>query len=149
MPDCRAIKSKLGRYFDGELPPIERRSVEDHLKSCSRCRVELQEIREVADAFQEGISAPPVPSDLPQRIMEKARTRVGVVPAGGDLIWFWKNWSFSLRFAAVAVAAAACYIGIVIGSVLLPPARQASDEIKWVGITSQGPIVSAYIGSAQ
>jgi anti-sigma factor RsiW len=149
MPDCRAIKKKLGRYFDGELPPIEHQSVEDHLKRCSRCAVELQEIHEVAGAFQEGMSALPAPSDLAQRIVEKARARVGIAPAGWDLIWFWKNWSFSMRFAAVAVAAAACYIGIVIGSASLPSNRQASDEMKWVAMTTQGPIVSAYIGSAR
>ena len=149
MPDCRAINKKLGRYFDGELPPIERRSVDDHLERCSRCRTELQGIREVVDAFQEGISVPPVPSDLAQRIMGKARTRVGIASAGWGLIWFWKKWSFSMCFAAVAVAAAACYIGIVIGGASPPSVRQTGDEMRWIDMSSRGPIVTAYEGSTR
>jgi len=148
MRDCRATQNRLGRYFDGELSPVERTLVEDHLKQCSRCSADLQEIHEVAGVFHEGI-APPVPSDLTQRIMEKAREQVDSALPGYSLLWFWKNWSFPMRFAAVAVAAAACYIGIVIGSASLPSTRRTGDEFKWIGMTSRGPIVTAYVGSSQ
>jgi anti-sigma factor RsiW len=148
MSDCRAIQNCLGRYFDGELSPVERRLVEDHLKQCNRCRADLQEIREIAGVFQEGI-APPVPSDLTQRIMGKARSLANGALPGYSLLWCWKNWSFSMRFAALGVAAAACYIGIVIGSASLPSSRRAGDEMQWIGTTSRGPIVTAYVGSAR
>lgn len=148
MLDCRAIQNRLGRYFDGELSPVERRLVENHLKQCTQCSADLQEIREIAGVFQEGIPALPVPSDLTQRIMEKARTHVDRALPGSSLHWFWKNWSFSKRFAALGVAAAACYIGLLFGSASLPSTRRAGDEMQWIGITSRGPIVTAYVGSA-
>jgi anti-sigma factor RsiW len=148
MSDCRAIQNRLGRYFDGELSPVERRMVEDHLKQCSRCSVDLQEIREIAGVFQKGI-APPVPLDLTQRIMEKARTQIDAALPVWSFPDFWKSWSFSMRFVAVGVASAACYIGIAIGSASLPATRRAGDEMKWIGMMSQGPIVKAYMGSDQ
>jgi anti-sigma factor RsiW len=148
MPDCRAIKALLGRYFDGELPPFEHRLVDDHLKECSRCSAELQELHEIAGAFHQETSGPPVPSDLTQRIMERARTQVGVAARECNFLWFWKNWSLSMRFAAVAVAATACYIGIVIGSASLS-AWRSGDEMQWVGMTSREPIVTAYVGSTR
>ena len=149
MPECSAVKSRLGRYYDGELSPVECRRIEDHLKQCNRCSADLQEIREMAAVFQEGMPAPPVPSDLTQRIMEKARAQVDDAVPGWSVLWFWKNWSFSMRFAAVTVSAAACYIGLAIGSAPLPSTLSAGNEMQWVGMTSQEPIITAYVGSGR
>jgi anti-sigma factor RsiW len=147
MPDCRKMKSRLGRYCDGELPPIERRLVEDHLKRCRQCGEELQAIRAIAGAFQEGMWVPPVPSALNQRIMAKARVQVSNAPSAWSFLGFWKNWSFSMRLAAMGVVAAACYVGLAIGSSSQPLTRSTGAEMKWIGMTSQGPIVKAYMGS--
>jgi anti-sigma factor RsiW len=149
MSDCHAIQGRLGRYFDGELSPVEHRLVEDHLKHCGRCSQDLQEIRAIVEAFQEGMSVPPVPSDLNRRIMAKARVQAERVPSVWSFLWFWKSWSFSMRLAAMGVAAAACYVGLIIGDSSQPSTRSTGAEIKWIGMTSQGPIVKAYIGSAQ
>jgi anti-sigma factor RsiW len=149
MPNCRAIKNRLGRYFDEELSPVERRLIDDHLKQCSRCSADLQEIREIAGIFHEGATAPPVPPGLTQRIMRKARTQVDGVPAAWSFLGFWKNSSFSMRLAAMGVALAACYIGLAIGSSSQTSTRSTSAEMKWIGMTSQGPIVKAYIGRDQ
>jgi anti-sigma factor RsiW len=149
MTECRAIQSRLGRYFDGELSHTERRLVEDHLKECGRCSANLQEICEIAGAFQKGMSTPPVPPDLTQGIMQEARKQVGCTPPVRSFLGFWKNWSFGVRFAAMGVAAAACYVGIVIGSASPSAVRRAGEEMKWIGMTSQGPIVKAYMGRDQ
>jgi anti-sigma factor RsiW len=146
MSDCRMIRDRLSRYCDNELSPPERRLVEDHLKQCSRCSAELQQIYEIVAAFHEGMPTPPVPSDLTQRIMERARTQAGIAAWERNLLGFWGRWSFSMRFATVAVAAAACYLGIVIGGASHPSRRQAGDEMKWIDMSSRGPIVTAYVG---
>jgi anti-sigma factor RsiW len=148
MSNCRAILNLLGRYFDGELSPVECRLIDDHLKQCSRCSADLQEIRKIAGIFQKGI-APPVPSDLTQRIMKKARTQVDGFLPRRTFLCFWRNWSVPMRLAAMGVAAAACYIGLAIGSSLQPSTRSTGAEMKWIGMTSQGPIVKAYMGSDQ
>jgi anti-sigma factor RsiW len=147
VSSCRTIKNRLGRYHDGELPPAERALVERHLQNCRTCSEELVEIRRVSEAFQQVLAAPPVPEGLVQNLMARAR-----MPAGGALSewnqgWFWRGWSLSMRFAAAAVAAAACYIGLMIGSASLPSSRSAGDEMRWIGMTSRGPIVTAYVGA--
>jgi anti-sigma factor RsiW len=149
MSDCRGISERLGRYFDGELTPSERRSVEDHLEQCSRCRASLQEIRDISGIFQEGMDAPPAPSDLTRRIMERAQAQIGESLPGWSFLLFWRDWSLSMRFAALGVAAVACYVGIFIGSSSLTPAQRASDDMKWVDMSSREPIVSAYVGRAR
>jgi anti-sigma factor RsiW len=149
MPNCRAIQNRLGRYFDGELSLVERRLVANHLQQCGRCSQSLHAIREIAGVFPKTMQSAPVPSDLTLRIMEKARMQVGGALQGRRFFGFWENWSFSMRFAAVGVAAAACYIGIVIGSTSMPYAGRAGDEMQWVGMASPGSIANAYIGSAQ
>ena len=146
MSDCRAIKDRLGRYFDRELSHSERRLIEDHLKQCDRCRADLQEIRYIAGIVREGMPVPPVPSGLSRRIMAEARAQVGNAPSAWSFLLFWKNWSFSMRLAAMGVAAAACYVGLAIGSSSQPSTRPTSAEMKWIGMTSQGPIVKAYMG---
>ena len=147
MPDCLAIKNRLGRYFDGELSPAECRLVEDHIKRCSRCSQDLQEIREIAGVFKEGVPALPTPSDLTRKIMERARLQVDDTLSRRGFWAPWKNWSFSMRLASVAVTAAACYLGLVIGSTSLASAPSAGDEMRWIGMTTRGPIITAYVGS--
>jgi len=147
--DCRQIKGRLGRYHDGELPPAERPLVEGHLQGCRRCSEELKEIREISSAFQDTLAALPVPEGLVQGIMARARIQTGGAAVAWDRLWFWRSWPFSMRFAAAGVAAAACYIGLVIGSASLPSSRLAGDEMRWLDMTSGGSIVTAYVGINQ
>jgi anti-sigma factor RsiW len=149
MSNCRTIRILLGRYFDRELSDPERRLVEDHLKQCSRCSVELQQIRKIAGAFREGMAVPQVPSDMTQRIMAKAREQVGTTSSGWEFLYFWGKWSLSMRLAAIGVATIACYVGIVISSASLPSTRRAGDDMQWVGMTAQEPIITAYVGSGR
>jgi anti-sigma factor RsiW len=149
MSDCRGIRRRLGRYIDGELTSSERRSVEDHLEQCSRCKASLEEIREISGIFQERLTVPPALPDLTRRIMEKAQSQIDSSVVGWSFLLFWRDWSLSMRFAALGVAAAACYIGICMGTASLAPARRTSDEMKWVDMSSREPIVSAYEGSAR
>jgi anti-sigma factor RsiW len=147
MSKCSLIQNCLGRYFDGELSPVERRMVEDHLKECGQCNQNLQEIRVIAGAFQKGMPVPPVPSTLNLKIMAKARAQIDIAPSGWSFLRFWRNWSPTMRLAAISVAVIACYIGIVISGRLLPSARPATAEMGWISMTAQGPIVKAYMGT--
>ena len=145
MSGCRQIKNRLGRYYDGELPLTECLLVKRHLQDCRLCSRELEEIRKLSMSFQRALVIPPVPEALAHRIMAQAREQAGgTLPAWG-LFRFWRDWSLSMRFAAVAVSATACYIGLAIGSASLL-SRSAGDEMQWIGLTSRGPIVTAYVG---
>jgi anti-sigma factor RsiW len=145
VSSCRPIKSRLGRYHDGELPPDKRLLVERHLEMCRACGEELAEIRRYTEAFQQALTLPPVPEGMVQRIMIRAQMQTHGHDTAWEWLWFWRDWSLSLRVAAAGVAAAACFIGLVIGSASLPSSRPAGDEMEWVGLTSMGPLVTAYV----
>ncbi len=147
MFDCRQTKTRLGRYHDGELPPAERLLVESHLQGCSLCSKELEEIRQFSTAFQGALVTPTVPVALAHRIMAQVHAQEKTTFSAWDLFRFWRDWPFSIRFAAVAVSVAACYIGLVIGRASLPSSRSAGDDLQWIGMTSRGPIVAAYVGA--
>ena len=147
MFDCRQIKTRLGRYHDGELPPAESLLVESHLQGCRLCSQQLEAIRQFSTAFQRALVTPPVPVALAHGIMAQAHAQAAATSPAWDLLSFWRGWSFSMRFAAVAVSAAACYLGLVIGSASLPSPGSAGDEMQWIGMTSRGPIVAAYVGA--
>ena len=149
MSDCRSIRKRLGGYFDGELTPSDRRTVEDHLEQCSRCRANLEGIREISEILLDGMSIPPVPPDLAQTIMRKAKAQTEGTLPGSSFYLFWRNWSVPMRLAAMGVAAAALCIGVIIGNASLPSSRSTADEVPWIHMSSRGPIVTAYIGSAR
>jgi hypothetical protein len=42
---CNFNKTLLHEYIDGELAPLEVQILEEHLKSCSECRKELNQLK--------------------------------------------------------------------------------------------------------
>jgi anti-sigma factor RsiW len=148
MSDCRAIQNSLGRYFDGELSPVEQCMAEDHIKQCGECSEILQEIRTIAGALK-GMPVLPVPSTLNRKILAKARAQFNSPPSAWNSLWFWKHWSLAMRLAAISVAAIACYIAVVISDSSLPAAQSAAAEMRWISMTAQGPIVKAYMGTKE
>jgi predicted anti-sigma-YlaC factor YlaD len=47
------VNHLLDEYYDGELSPARRRQVETHLKVCSSCRAELEEMRQLSALLQD------------------------------------------------------------------------------------------------
>jgi predicted anti-sigma-YlaC factor YlaD len=59
MPD--QIRNKLGAYHDGQLDRRGQSEVEDHLKTCSACQAELEELRQLSHLLR----AAPLPEFTP------------------------------------------------------------------------------------
>lgn len=71
---CRIPKEKLNAYVDKALSPEESKIIEDHLKSCPGCRLEISDIRSVKNIMSgvEEIKRSPAFWDtLYLRIMQK------------------------------------------------------------------------------
>ncbi len=47
--DCRTVRSKLGAFYDGELPSREAQQLQAHLDDCPKCSAELASLRALAD----------------------------------------------------------------------------------------------------
>ncbi len=54
---CEQIERQLGRYVDNELSAAERDTVEAHIESCSSCRAELEELRDLVADIAKPVSA--------------------------------------------------------------------------------------------
>ncbi len=68
------IHDLLGAYCTDALEPHERTEFEDHLTTCTGCRVEAHQLREVLAALAETTPAIP-PADLEDRVMGMALPR--------------------------------------------------------------------------
>jgi len=62
---------------------------------------------------------------------------------------FWKPWPVAMRWSAAGVAAAACVIGLTLGSATSVRQTQTPREMAWVELASGSGIVSAYLDTAR
>lgn len=78
---CELIERQLGRYVDKELSAVERNEVDTHLASCSRCRANLEELRELVGGIAKPVSAG-VPDSLWESIERRLeKTERAVLPS--------------------------------------------------------------------
>lgn len=88
---CKAFDERLADYLEGELAPVNRRMVEEHLASCLRCSALLRDIegiradasalpelapsKDLWDGIAQRIEAPIVPLVTPARVTVTAQRR--------------------------------------------------------------------------
>lgn len=66
----------LSRYVDGDLPFTDRSRLNEHLRSCHACRIELARLRKLDDVIRAwGSQRTPLPVAADNRIAEMVRAR--------------------------------------------------------------------------
>ena len=148
MSDCRAVRAKLGRFADSELPPADQASVRKHIQECSGCRSELNALQALSTTLDR-LVVPPVPEDLTTAIMSRVREQPVAPRWAWGMFEFWVGWSAGMRAAACATAAIACLIGLALGSTASAASNQTQSEMAWVELSSGAPITSAYLETAR
>ena len=124
----------VAAYVEGELDPLEERSVERHLEGCAACRALVADLRTVrAAAFTLDRREPP--ADMLVRI--KARIAAEPKPAGRLMAWpntptAWGTW---------LAAAAALLIATTIG--LAPLVRPASPSGGQIDASAPAALVDS------
>jgi len=68
MLTCTDIYHQLDAFVDGELPPDDRRSIEQHLGGCEACQARVEQLRALTRAVRRDVRAERAPSDLWERI---------------------------------------------------------------------------------
>jgi anti-sigma factor RsiW len=134
----------MGRFLDGELLPEDARLVEGHVRDCSGCRAELQALRALS-ASLEAVAAPPVPAGLADEIMRRVRGQQARSLRNPGILEFWKPWPVAMRWSAAGVAAAACVIGVILGSTMSRPASRTGVDTAWVEFSTGSAIASAHL----
>ena len=88
----------LGPYVLGELSAEEERELERHLEECSRCRHELDRVRQTHNLLRE-LAANEPPAELKGRVLAQVRDET---PArSGGAWWFWVSAAAALVVVAV------------------------------------------------
>jgi anti-sigma factor RsiW len=145
MMNCGALKTRLGRFLDGELSPPELAEIEAHIRGCPSCQQELQALHALS-ASLDALIVPPVPAGIAPGTMAHIRQQKARLRRSWGALGFWQPWPVAMRFAAVGTAVVACLIGLTLGSAT--PSRTPS-EMAWVGLASGAPITSAYLETAR
>lgn len=59
MGECRSVQRSLVAYLDGEADAVRERRVEDHLRVCSRCQGELEQLRRATLLLRKSLAPQP------------------------------------------------------------------------------------------
>lgn len=103
---CQDLKTTIREYLDGELSSTQREVFEFHLRNCSHCRREVQELKSTLVWLKQAEEVTP-PPDLRNRVLARIE-KDKAAPAR----------RFALRLPKV-VAAAAVFILLVAGNMAL------------------------------
>ena len=119
--ECRDVRERISASIDGEIHPGEARLVEGHLEKCPECRALERKMRAVGIgvARTEGV----VPSDFREKLFARMEAEE-LLPRRRSL------FVFSLRWAAIPVAAAAAFALFLLAS---------PDKVK-DAVSPQGPL---------
>lgn len=83
--NCKLDKFLLQDLLEGVIDPIEQLFVEEHLKSCKECRIELTELKllfwDLNDKFNYGITLPAELDVLKDTLLERVAGKVSKSPA--------------------------------------------------------------------
>jgi anti-sigma factor RsiW len=110
--ECRDIRENVSAWIDGEVPPAEALGIEEHLEGCAECRGLERKMRAV------GIGVARTEGVAPSGFREKLYARMeaeDLLPRRRSL------FVFSLRWAAVPLAAAAALALFLLASPDAPP----------------------------
>jgi hypothetical protein len=136
---CDEIRNRLSEYLDGELPPGERRGVEQHLSGCEGCRKELSEL-EAALGHLASLSEVEPPPFYAQSVMRRVREEARPGPGLLERLFFPLRVKLPAEALALAlVAVVAIYVFRALGpDVAITPgevatAPQAADEMASLG----------------
>lgn len=94
--DCRQVSERLPWWWNGTLPPEERRSVASHLDGCPSCRLDAERLEREVELFGAHLPAPvlgahaageatPIPSSEIERHLEECddcRSELELMRAG-------------------------------------------------------------------
>lgn len=126
--NCRTAGNLLSAFLDRELSPDRHRSVEQHLRDCSRCALELEDLSRqhelLGSILGRPLPVPDAPVPLPARSARRSR-----FPALGDLV---RRGKLALAGASVV---AASFLG---WTATRPPTLHVARVVGHPSVVSRG-----------
>lgn len=135
--DHSEVRQQLSAYLDGEVDPVRKGEIEDHLSSCEGCRQALKEIRQTVEAVR-GMGPAEPPPWLTGWIM--ARVREEQASRRGWLAWF---VSPSFLRPAMSMAVVVLIAGIVWNASRPMRSQPAPAQLPVTAPEPKIPVVTA------
>jgi anti-sigma-K factor RskA len=130
MSDHARYKDDTAAYLLGALSELERQAFERHLRGCSECQQELEQLRPAADALPGAVEQFEPPQRLKASLMEVVEREARAEQAArGERPAPRRP---RLRFMRPALVAAVLLIGLVVGFAV---AQLGGDETRTVTAT--------------
>jgi hypothetical protein len=127
---CNNFKDYLERYSDKTLSTRKLYVMEEHLKSCVKCRCTHTDSNTIKSIFME-LPQPPVPAELTAEIMRSVRNSLSSAKNRdeGVLIQWWKEAAVPVRLAFSVVSLIFIAAGVFMGKDLWSaPGSEAYPE---------------------
>jgi len=114
---CARMEEYLHAYVDGELKPMPRRQLEEHMNACAACRARVQALWAL-DATLRAVPLPEAPDALTARILAAASEYRARRAARRPMArWWGSRWSpWALRMAVAAVVLVGLGLGGWLGT---------------------------------
>ncbi len=108
--ECKKIKEKLSDYIENLFSDEERLQIDEHLNTCSKCALSLDELKKTI-AFTQGIDAVEPPSWLKQKTMARIREEAGQKRGFLQKLFFPLHIKIPIEIVAtLAIAVTAFYV---------------------------------------
>jgi len=129
--NCAGVRDQIKAYIDGELGPVMRRRVANHIASCAECRKEMLEMTELMNEVRgtRVVSAP-------EGLREKVLGNLDFKPAAR------KAWQWSLLLKPAKVAAG--LVGVMILAAVLLPTFQRSRGGASQDRMAEAPVIAKH-----
>jgi len=115
--NCEESKELLVAYFEGLLEDSEQQAVEEHLKDCSACQAELQELKGLHDRLVtngKAVAQSNLEKDVMNQLIREQNVRLKAASRATDALKIRRTIMRSpvIKIAAAAVIIIAVLIGI-------------------------------------
>ena len=108
--DHAYFKDRISAYFDGALPPYEKRAVEEHLAQCAECRGMLAKLRALDSMVEKKSELGE--SDFWEQQAQKIEQRLGIGQTEVTRIQPTRTWQ-GLSWKLAAAAASIAVVGVI------------------------------------
>ena len=71
--ECRSIEEKLSAYLENQLSSEEKMQVAEHLKTCAKCSLSLNDLKKTV-AYTQGLEEIEPPPWLARTVMARVRS---------------------------------------------------------------------------
>jgi outer membrane lipoprotein-sorting protein len=144
---CTESKELLVAYFEGLLEDSEQQAVEEHLKDCSACQAELQELKGLHDRLVTNgktLAQSNLEKDVMNQVIREQNVRLKTAARATDALKIRRTFmkSPTIKIAAAAVIIIAVVIGLIPGGNNITFA----DVVKPI-LTAKTIIVDVIIGT--